>query len=123
VLLLGIRFIAELLGLAALGYWGANQPIVVPWRAVPAIAAPLGLAVAWGILIAPKADNPLPLRWRELIGTALLLLTAAGLALAGQPGWGMALAAVVVADQALILALGLDGRATLIAALAPTGAD
>ena len=119
MLLLAIRFIVELLGLAGLAYWGAVPPTETVPRVVLGIGAPLVLAVVWAIVVAPKARNPLSVRVRGLIGTALLVLVAAMIAAAGQPGWGSTFAVVVVVDQALILALGLDDMASTIGAMTP----
>ena len=121
MLLLAIRFLVELLGLAGLAYWGATTPAETVPRIALGIGAPLALAVLWGLVMAPKARNPLPLRVRGLLGTALLVLVAGAVAAAGQPGWGIAFAVVVVVDQALILALGLDDFATTMGAVLPEG--
>jgi hypothetical protein len=108
MLLLAIRFLVELAGVAALAFVGATAPSDPVLRVVLGISAPLALVVIWALAVAPKADNPLPLRARELIGTGLLVLVAAALVVTGQPGWGIALAGVVLVDQALILATGAD---------------
>lgn len=121
MLLLAVRFLAEILGLLGLGYWGATASVGTPWRVVLGIAAPLALAIVWALVVAPKADNPLSLRTRELIGTALLVLVAGMLALAGQPGWGIAFAAVVIADQALVLVLDVPGTVGTIGSTAMKG--
>lgn len=107
--LLAIRFLAELLGLVALGYWGATLPLTVPWRVAIAIGAPLALALVWALAIAPNADSPLPPRARELVGTGLLLVVGGLLAASGQTGLAMAYAGLVVVDQALLLALDVGG--------------
>lgn len=121
--LLAIRFLAELLGVGALGYLGATVPAQTAWRVVLGIGAPLALIAVWSVVVAPRAHNPIPPRARELIGTALLVLVAAALALAGQPGWGTALAATVVLDQILLLALNIDQTAIALRATAAEGGD
>jgi hypothetical protein len=109
---LATRFIAELLGVAALVWVGASAPVVGPVRAVLAIGGPILLVLVWSRVVAPKAANPLPLRVRELIGTGLLLGVAGALALAGQLVPAVAYGAVVLVDQALLLV----GPGTAVAA-------
>ena len=121
MLLLGIRFLVEILGLLALGYWGVMASSDTPWRIALAIGAPLALALAWALVVAPNADNRLPPRARELIGTGLLVLAAGALALAGQPGWAITLAVVVLVDQILILVLDVRGLAGAAGATASNG--
>ena len=62
--------------------------------------------VIWGLVVAPKADNPLPPRARELIGTGVLLGIAGLVALAGHPAPAAVFAAVVALDQVGLVALG-----------------
>ena len=105
MLILAIRLAAELVGLVALGYWGASTQTELPARIGLWLVAPAALAIVWAIVVAPTARNRLPLAARGLIGTGLLLIAAGALVLAGQPWWAMAFAGVVVVDEALILAL------------------
>lgn len=119
--LLAIRFLLELLGVGAIAYAGATVPAQPAWRFVLGIGAPLALVVIWSLVVAPRADNPIPLRARELIGTGLLVIVAAALAIAGQPGWGVALAAVAMVDQILIIALGVGSPAATLGATALEG--
>jgi hypothetical protein len=121
MLLLAIRFLVELIGVAALAFVGATAPGETLWRVVLGIGAPLALVVVWALLIAPKARNPLQLRVRSLLGTGLLVLVGVALAVAGQPGWGFAFAGLVVADQVLILILNVDGLAAAIGQVASEG--
>lgn len=101
-----VRFVAELAGVGALAYWGANlnQPPAI--RAVAAIAAPLALIVVWALVVAPGASNPIPLPTRMRLGTVLLLVAAGALWLSGQSTAAIVLGAVVVVNAALLLALG-----------------
>ena len=114
VLIAAARFLAELFGLAALGYWGATASVDGQWRFVLAVGAPVVLAAVWGIVVAPKAVNPIPRRVREVIGSVLLLGAAVALAVTGQPAIATVFAVVVLADQVLILVLdpgtSLDAR-------------
>lgn len=104
MLLLATRFLAELAGVVALGYWGFAS-FAMPWRIVVGLSAPVALVIAWALVVAPNADNPIPPRVRSLIGTALLVGTGVVLAAAGQPVAGLVLAAVVLVDQALLIVL------------------
>ncbi len=104
MIILATRFLAELVGVATLVWLGASAPVDGLARALLAIAAPAGLMAVWGLVVAPKADNPLPLRTRELIGTGLLLGVAGALALAGQPAPAAIFAAIVVIDWLLMVA-------------------
>ncbi len=106
MIILATRFMLELAGVAAVAWLGASAPVDGPAGALLAVGAPIALVVVWGRVVAPKADNPLPLRARELIGTGLLLGVAGALALAGQPVPAGAFATVVVVDQVLLVALG-----------------
>jgi hypothetical protein len=116
---LATRFILELVGIALVAWLGAAAPVSGPARALLVVALPIALIVVWGLVVAPKADNSLPLRARELLGTGLLLAIAGGLALAGQPVPAAAFAAIVVVDQVLLVALG-QGTAIAIHHAGPT---
>lgn len=120
MLLLASRLLVELVGVAALAFWGANAPVADAQRVMLVAGAPITLVVVWSIVVAPKARNGLSLRTRGVVGTGLLLVVAAALASVGQPGWAVAFAAVVVVDEALILAL--DPAGALDARLGPTQA-
>jgi hypothetical protein len=112
MLLLAIRFLAELAGIAALVLVGATAP-VQPWlRVVLAIGGPAVLALAWATVVAPRAVNPVPQQVRQLIGTGLLLVVAGLLVATGHPEWGIGYAAVVAIDQLLIIALHPDRQET-----------
>lgn len=100
------RFVIELVGIGALGYWGLQAAgDGVAWTAL-AVGAPLALIVVWAIVVAPNATNPLSQRQRDVIGTALLLGTAVALANAGQPTAAAVFGAAVVVNWALLAALG-----------------
>jgi len=103
---LAIRFLVELIGIGAVGYWGFQSVDNTLGRLALGIGAAIALIVFWGLLIAPKATNPLTQPQRDLIGTGVLLLAAAALAVAGQPGLAVVFAAVVVIDWLIMIALG-----------------
>lgn len=102
---LAMRFALELAGVATAAYLGSY---IVPsgWRLVGGIAGAVALATVWGIFLAPKANSPIPLTARELIGTVLLLAVAAGLAAAGQLWLGLGFGALLIANQAALLLIG-----------------
>ncbi|HET7830859.1 MAG TPA: YrdB family protein [Candidatus Limnocylindrales bacterium] len=101
----GLRFLLELAGVAALAVWGWNVGSPGPIRFVLAIAAPLVLLVLWALFIAPRADSPLPPTPRMIVGSALLLVAAGALHLAGYTPAAAAMAALIVVNTALTLIL------------------
>ena len=103
---LGLRFLLELGGVASLAYWGWRTGDTLPLRLVLAIGVPLALVIAWSMVVAPGADNPIPQTARMLIGTALLLVAAGALAVAGQPQLAVILALLIVVNQVLLLVPG-----------------
>jgi Protein of unknown function (DUF2568) len=107
--LMTARFLAEVAAVAALAWLGATLPDETAGRIALGAAAPLALVVTWALVVAPKARNPLPPLARELIGTSLLVGVAGLLVAAGRPEWGIALAAVVIVGQVLVLARHASG--------------
>jgi hypothetical protein len=103
---LGLRFLLELGGVAALAYWGWRTGDTLPFRLVLAIGVPLALVIAWTLIVAPGADNPLPQTARMLVGTALLLVAAGALVAAGQPQLAVIFALLIVVNQVLLLVPG-----------------
>ncbi|HEY4190771.1 MAG TPA: DUF2568 domain-containing protein [Candidatus Limnocylindrales bacterium] len=102
---LTIRFIVELLGIAAFGYWAlqAGGPIA-------AVAAVAVAVVVWAVVVAPKARNPLTQPQRDIVGTSILLLASGALVAAGQPALGIALAVIVMLNAIVLRALGPGAR-------------
>lgn len=102
---LALRFVLEIVGLAAVGYSG--------WRAVggplgwvAAVLAPLALAAFWALVVAPNAANGIPLPTRVLIGSVLLVAVAGSLALVGQPWLGTTFAVLVILNTVALTVLG-----------------
>jgi hypothetical protein len=110
-ILMAARFLAEVAAVAALAWLGTTLPGETAGRIALGVGAPLALVVTWALVVAPKARNPLPALVRELAGTTLLLVVAGLLVAAGRPEWGIALAAVVILGQVLVLARGATGPA------------
>jgi hypothetical protein len=71
-------------------------------RIALAIAAPLALAVLWGLFAAHKAHFPPPRPMKAFVGLLLLEAAAASLALAGQGELAGIFAAVIAANSALL---------------------
>lgn len=105
---LTLRFLVELGGVAALGYWGATTSSATLERVLLGLGAPVLLIVVWALVAAPKADNRLSPTQRDVIGTGLLLLAAGALAVAGEVQAAVAFGSVIVVNAALLLLLG-DG--------------
>ncbi len=101
---LSIRFLLELGALGAVAAWGFHIGDGA-WRPILALAVPAAFALAWAVLAAPKADNPLTPGQRELIGSGLLLAASGALALTGRTELAMAFAALIVLDTAALVAL------------------
>jgi hypothetical protein len=100
--LLVIRFALELCALAALAYWGftldANRPVLI----VAGLIAPLLFAVAWGLLVSPKARIRMAASARLAIEVVLWAIAVIAL-VAGKPALAALFAAVVVANKSLLL--------------------
>ena len=109
---LALRFLVELVGIAAVAYAGF-QAAPVPLRAVAAVGAAAALIAIWWLVVAPNTANGLSQPQKDLIGTALLLLAAGALAVAGQSGLAVGFAAIVIVNAALLFAFGEAGRASL----------
>src|SRR5579859_6606615 len=101
-----IRFLLELCALAALSYSGYHAVGDEAVRIVLAIAAPLALAILWGLFAAHKARFPPPRTWKAFFGFLLLEAAAGSLALVGQGELAAIFAAVIVANSAVLYQLG-----------------
>jgi hypothetical protein len=110
---LALRFLVELAGIAAIGYAGFQIAAPMPVPAIAGIGAALAFIVTWWLVVAPNTTNGLSHAQKDLVGTALLLVAAGALAVAGQPGLAVALAAIVVINATLLLVVGEDARQSL----------
>ena len=110
---LAIRFFVELLGIVAVASWGWQTGPEGIGRIALAVAAAVALIVVWGFVVAPKADNPLRQQARDIIGTVLLLVAAAGLAAAGQPQLALVFAVVIVVDWLALVVIAPDAHQAL----------
>ena len=107
---LTLRFVLELAGIAAFGLWGLNLTGDPRVNLVVAVIAVAAVIVAWAVVVAPKARNGLSQSKKDVIGTAILLVAAVALVGAGQPVAGLAFGALVLANAAMLAALGPDAR-------------
>ncbi len=64
--LLGVLFLSELFVLGAFGYWGFHMVSGFS-KYVLCLAAPLLVAIFWGMLLSPKASIPIPISLRTLL--------------------------------------------------------
>jgi hypothetical protein len=100
---LATRFALELAGLAAVGYAAFLALGGGTIGLVAGIAAAVLFAITWGRIAAPRANNRLAPRTRQLAGAAMLLAVAASLAWAGLPLAALAFAVAVVVNQVLLI--------------------
>jgi hypothetical protein len=103
---LALRFVVELLGVAASSYWGYQAAGGGPAGIVLAIGAAVALIAVWAVVVARNADNAFTQPQRDVIGTGLLLLSATALFAAGQPRAAVAFGAVVFGNWLLLVAFG-----------------
>lgn len=101
---LAIRFLLEIVAIAALAYWGYRLPSPTTSKVVVSAIAALVLILVWAFVVAPGADNPLSPTTRMLIGSLLLLLSTAALAATGQTRPAIVVAVVIVVNTTLMLA-------------------
>jgi hypothetical protein len=73
---------------------------------VLAVVMPTLAAVVWGLLAAPRARFQLPAAPKTAVRLVVLLGAAAALAVAGSGELAVAFGAIVIADTAVLAALG-----------------
>ena len=110
---LALRFLAELAGIAAIGYAGFQIVAPMPLPAIAGIGAAAAFLVIWTLVAAPRTANGLTQQRKDILGTALLLISAGGLALAGQPTLAIGFATVVVVNAAFLFVFGQEARQRL----------
>jgi Protein of unknown function (DUF2568) len=110
---LAMRFFVEVLGIVAVAFWGWQTGPDGIGRIALAVGAAVALIVVWGFVVAPKADNPLRQQARDIVGTVLLLVAAAGLAAAGQPQLALVFAVVIVVDWLALVVIAPDAHQAL----------
>jgi hypothetical protein len=110
---LGLRFLLEVAGVAALAYAGFHLAGDGVSRLLAAVGAPLLLVLLWAAVVAPKAASGLAQPHKDVLGTVLLLGAAGALGAAGRPLLAAVLAAVVLDNAVLLLTLDEDVRVAL----------
>jgi hypothetical protein len=103
---LALRFLLELAGIVALWVVGWGVSSVLPVQLLAAFGLAGALVVAWAFVVAPKAANRIPQATRMLIGTGLLLVVAALLALTGQVVAAAVFAVLNLVNTGAVFALG-----------------
>jgi fermentation-respiration switch protein FrsA (DUF1100 family) len=97
-----LRFLLELGGIVALGYWGIHASRDLPIQAVLAVGAPAALIVVWALFIAPRAVFQLPRLAQAIAGGLLLEIAALALILAGHSIVGLVFGGLVAIDTAAL---------------------
>jgi len=103
-----LRFLLELAGVVAVGWWGVHVVDGAAGWALGILAAGVFIAI-WGWWVAPRARHPQPPRVRLLAGTALLEGAAVLLALSGATTAAVVFGALVALNAVGIAVLGDGG--------------
>lgn len=102
---LGLKFLLELLAIAAFAFWGASRsPVIL--AVILAIAVPAFFVAAWGIWAAPRSPRRLPRQTRVPFELGSITLAAVALIAAGATVAGIALAFVAAVNTVLLAAVG-----------------
>jgi hypothetical protein len=96
---LALRFLLELLLLAALAFCGFHAADSLALRLLAGLGAPAAAALLWGLFISPNRRFELGRIPRLLLELALFALAAAALWQLGRPIAGLILFAVACADR------------------------
>ena len=99
---LALRFLLELVALAALACWGATTTGGRTIQIVLAIALPTLMAAVWGLFIAPKARIPTGPSGRAILGLIVFLIAAAALWGRGHPRLAATYGGLAVVSSILI---------------------
>lgn len=102
---LGLRFLLELAGLAAAGYWGFAGFDNWLVRIALGIGVPAVMAAAWGVFRIPNDGGAPVVEVAPIVRLALEIvffgLAVALLGAAGREGWAIAFLAVIVLHYAI----------------------
>ena len=99
----GLAFLLELAMLASFGYWGfqGEKSIWIKWGL--GIGTPLAVAILWGLLLAPKANQRLNILWGTLLSLGLFCLAALALYQTDHPALAFTLAVIAIVNRILVL--------------------
>jgi len=99
----GLAFLLELAMLAAFGYWGfqGEKSIWIKWGL--GIGIPLAVAILWGLLLAPKANQRLNILWGTLLSLGLFCLAALALYQTDHPALAIALTVIAIVNRILVV--------------------
>lgn len=99
----GLAFLLELAMLASFGYWGfqGEKSIWIKWGL--GIGTPLAVAILWGLLLAPKANQRLNILWGTLLSLGLFCLAALALYQTDHPTLAFTLAVIAIVNRILVL--------------------
>ncbi|MFD2443650.1 YrdB family protein [Bacillus sp. CGMCC 1.16607] len=100
---LGLRFILELCGLLAIGYWGFHTGKTLITKSLLGIGTPLLVAVVWGMFISPQAPYQLSNPLRILLELAIFGSATAALFSTGQSKIAITFAISVVVNSTLMI--------------------
>jgi hypothetical protein len=103
-----LRFVLELIGVGFAGYWGYQQANGAQLRLIFAVVSAVVVVAIWGAFIAPTAASPLTRAQKNVVGTVVLLVTAVGMAVVGQPTVALVFGIAVLLNLALLFVLGDD---------------
>jgi len=98
---LGLSFLLELGALGVLASWGwqvTDDPVA---RVALAVAAPLVMAIVWGLFVAPKSVLRVPPLPKAILSLLILELSAAALIATGQLVLGVLFATMILLNTAL----------------------
>lgn len=102
------RFLLELAGVVALGWWGFHASGNALVAILFGIGAPVVLIVVWALFVAPRAIYPQEPRTRLVVGTILLEVTAVALAISGPVLLAAILAVLIALNAAALVVTGAE---------------
>ncbi|MCM3628427.1 YrdB family protein [Paenibacillus glycanilyticus] len=97
-LILTLFFVLELAALVVFGYWGYQLRSAEVFRILLAVAAPLAVAILWGLFLSPKASVPIftyPVR--TALKLVVFLVASAALFVTGHDKLGTIFLVVSIA--------------------------
>lgn len=100
---IAVRFLLELLALAALGYWGGTVKFGITVRVTLATALPLVSALFWGAFISPRARVTLPPAVRLLLSLVVFACATGALIDRNQLTLAVLFMTVAVINTMLLL--------------------